>query len=169
MVIVIEGSNCTGKTTVAKLLAIGHYYIHFPTAKGDIFPGINTTYGELFRQTGNQSYARMDIEANIDAIEAIGNVVVDRFWLSHAVYGNTIPMPLRWKTVILYGSDDLLTDRFATRIKDCAYTEANKITIANQLIANNDKFIEYGNELNITMIKVDGLSPTSIAKMISIC
>jgi cytidylate kinase len=169
MIIVIEGSNCVGKTTVAKYLAnrLGYHYVHFPTAKGDVFPGINTEYGELFRQTGDQSYAKLDIETNIRAIEKIGNVVVDRLWISHLIYsGNDILLDCPYHTVILYASGELLTKRFVTRSKVCNYTEHNKEFIYKQIIQHNDAFINLGATKNIPMICVDSLSVEEIADMI---
>lgn len=167
MIIVIEGSNCVGKTTICKQLAkkIRYSYVHFPTRAGDKFPGIDTTYGELFRSTGEQRYAKIDIEINLPAVEAVGNVVVDRMWLSHYVYSQSNFQEYPYYTVILHGSEDLLVERFKNRIKDCDYTNNNRESILGQIIYHNQKFIEMGTQHNIPMINIDDLSVDDILNM----
>lgn len=168
--IIIEGSNCVGKTTVSRLLAskLGYHYVHFPTEKGVIYGlDIDTKYGDLFRKTDDQKYAKLDIDTNMIAIEAAGNVVVDRAWLSHTVYSGGIPPTnYSWNTVILYGSSDLLMSRFYSRKKDCNYTNTNRIAILRQIINNNDRFIELSKSMNIPLLCIDGLTPGEIITMI---
>lgn len=143
MIIVIEGANCTGKTTVCAELArrLNTESIHFPTKNGDV--GVNSYYGELFRKTGKQKYARLDFKENERLLEG---KVVDRMWHSNYVYSKLAGEEAKLVashghyTFTLYASDDLLKERLFARVKDCDYTERNKEKILQQLSEANKLF-----------------------------
>jgi thymidylate kinase len=162
MVIVIEGANGTGKTTLAMNLAkvMSYEYVHFPTKNGDKFPGLITWFGDLFRATGNQKYARWDMDVNEKIIAKHAKVVVDRMRLSNYVYSIInfeIPGEYnRFKEITLVMNPDLLVGRLSHRDNHCAFEDKN--TILEQLTKANNLFEMHGSRI----INVDGLSQTQV-------
>jgi thymidylate kinase len=176
MVIVIEGANGTGKTVLAKRLAkkLGYEYVHFPTKRGDSFPGLVTWFGELFRATGDQKYARWDMDVNERAISKCDKVVVDRMRLSNYVYSilnflDPQMCPLfseteqTYKEITLVMSPALLSERLSRRDIHCEFETKEKIIAFSEKA--NKLFETYGSQI----VYVDGLNEDQIlAKVMSI-
>lgn len=94
-IIVIEGADCSGKTTIAERLAsdVGGIYYHNPAGKTDLTKNF---YAKVLKKSANESigvvrllqlasYAMNSIKMN-ELRESGHIVVVDRYLLSTVVY-----------------------------------------------------------------------------------
>lgn len=157
MIVILEGSSCTGKTTLSMEICrrLGWLKIHFPTRsspeqyEGPIYthPNFTNKYGLLFRVTLDQDHAKQDIVHNMQVIKELSashNIIIDRHLLSNSVYRNIhAPQPIItesiYPTIILVaGNNDILLKRFMARRE--SKPEFNDNDTYNQIVAANNLF-----------------------------
>jgi len=167
MLIIIEGANGVGKTTLT--MNLDYDYIHFPTGDNKCSESILNHHlysdmsGKKFRSDPNhkhaQNFARLDILSNLAMLDDIAKnkiVISDRSLLSNLIYSgksiqefdilyeylNTITCKIIF--IILYANDhNILVNRISNRKKDDELTNKLMKRIKAETIMVNNMFRNY--------------------------
>jgi len=195
MLIILEGANGVGKTTLTHNL--GFEYIHFPTGDNKCSESIlnhhlyTDHHGLNFRRhpypENAQKYARLDILSNLHVLNEIAQdkiVISDRSLLSNLIYSSNQHDKVIYEYlnaftcevifIILYADNvNLLIDRIMSRKKDDDLTNKLMTRIKNQTRNRNQAFKNYNldssqleSDISIFKIPIDNLNPDQMVEKI---